>query len=29
PGIAYQGTLGLDDRGSRAQTIMARMNVAF
>ncbi len=22
PGIAYQGTLGLDDRGSRAQTIM-------
>ncbi|ALB57031.1 autotransporter domain-containing protein (plasmid) [Cronobacter universalis] len=29
PGLAYQGTLGLDDRGSRAQTIMARMNVAF
>ncbi|EPP0957260.1 autotransporter domain-containing protein [Cronobacter dublinensis] len=29
PGIAYQGTLGLDDRGSRAQTIMVRMNVAF
>lgn len=29
PGLAYQGTLGLDDSGSRAQTIMARMNVAF
>ncbi|ALB64952.1 FIG00553710: hypothetical protein [Cronobacter condimenti 1330] len=29
PGIAYQGTLGLDDRGSRAQSIMARVNVAF
>lgn len=29
PGLAYQGTLGLDDSGSRAQTIMARMNLAF
>jgi len=29
PGIAYQGTLGLDDARSRSQMIMVRVNIGF
>lgn len=29
PGIAYQGTLGLDGAGSRSQMIMIRVNIGF
>ncbi|PKE29589.1 autotransporter domain-containing protein [Rahnella sp. AA] len=29
PGIAYQGTLGLDDARSRSQMIMIRVNIGF
>ncbi|PBI77762.1 hypothetical protein A9993_23110 [Rahnella victoriana] len=29
PGIAYQGTLGLDEERSRSQMIMLRMNIGF